>query len=80
VLQRDRHSGGLFVWHRGTDEMSFPQIKVNAQSICDFFNAPLISYGIAGRRNYRGLPTISMVFSDPDIHLADAQGPDDHIG
>jgi hypothetical protein len=62
------------------DETSFPQVKVKSQSICDFFNASLIADGITGRRNYGRLPTKSMVFANADVHFANAQRPDDHIG
>jgi hypothetical protein len=59
--------------------MSFPQVKVKSQSICDFFNASLIADGITGRRNYGRLPTESMVFANADVHFANAQRPDDLI-
>jgi hypothetical protein len=46
--------------------MSFPQVELKAQTVCDFLNAPLIANRIAGRRNYRRLPPESMVFSNTD--------------
>jgi hypothetical protein len=59
---------------------SFPQVKLQAQAICDFFHAPLIADGIARRRNHRRLPPESMIFANANIYLADAQRADDHIG
>ncbi|HXM35503.1 MAG TPA: hypothetical protein VN920_09975 [Pyrinomonadaceae bacterium] len=53
---------------------------MKSQSICDFLNSSLIADGITRRRNYGRLPTESMVFANADIHLANAQRPDDHIG
>jgi len=60
--------------------MSFPQVELNAQSVCDFLNAPLIADQIAGRRNHRRLPPVSMVFSNTDKYLADAERSRDHVG
>jgi hypothetical protein len=60
--------------------MSFPQVELKAQSVCDFLNAPLIANRIAGRRNHRRLPTVGMIFPNADTYLANAQGADDHIG
>src|SRR4029079_16330402 len=37
---------------------SFPQLKFNAQSPSDFFNAPLIANRIARRRNHGRLPPV----------------------
>ena len=59
---------------------SFSQVEFNAQSVCDFLNAPLIANGIAGRRNHGRLPPVSMVFANCDINLTDAERGDDHIG
>jgi hypothetical protein len=73
-------SSGLFVFHRSGQWTSFPQVEFNAQSVCDFFNAPLITNGIAGRRNHRRLPPESMVFANTNVNLADAQRSDDHVG
>jgi hypothetical protein len=60
--------------------MSFPQVELKAQTVCDFLNAPLIANRIAGRRNHRRLPPESMVFSNTDRYLTDAQRGDDHVG
>jgi hypothetical protein len=42
--------------------MTSSEGELKARSICDFFNSPLISDQIAGRRNYCWLPPISMIF------------------
>jgi hypothetical protein len=60
--------------------MSFPEGELNAQSICDFFNPPLITDQIAGRCNYCRLPTGSMIFANLDFYLSDAQRRNDHVG
>ena len=60
--------------------MSFPQVELKAQSVCDFLNAPLIANRVAGGRNHRRLPAVSMVVSNTDRYLADAERGDDHVG
>jgi hypothetical protein len=60
--------------------MSFSEGELNAQSICDFFNSPLRTDQIAGRRNYCRLPTGSTIFANLDFYLSDAQSRDDHVG
>jgi hypothetical protein len=58
--------------------MSFPEGELNAQSICDFFNSPLISDQIAGTRNYYcRLPPVSMIFANLDFCLSLSSLPDD---
>jgi len=59
--------------------MSFPEGELNAQSICDFFNSPLISHQIAGTRNYCRLPPVSMIFANLDFYLSHAQRRNDHV-
>jgi hypothetical protein len=53
---------------------------LNAQSICDFFNSPLISDQIAGTCNYCRLPPVSMIFANLDFCLSCAQRRNDHVG
>jgi len=60
--------------------MSFPEGELNAQSICDFFNPPLITDQIAGRRNDSRLPTGGMIFANLDFYLSDPQRRNDHVG
>jgi hypothetical protein len=62
------------------DETLFPQVELKAQSVSYFFNAPLIANRIAGRRNHRRLPPVSVIFANADRYLADAQRGDDHFG
>ncbi len=69
---------GAGQWLIATPE-SFPEGELNAQSICDFFNSPLISDQIAGRRNYCRLPPISMIFANLDFYLSLAQKRNDHV-
>lgn len=60
--------------------MLFPQVELEAQSICDFLDAPLIADQVAGRRNHRRLPPICMVFSNTDRYPADTQRGGNHFG
>jgi hypothetical protein len=59
--------------------MSFPKVKLQAQPVCYFLDAPVIANRISGRRNHRRLPPVSMVFSNTDRHPANAQCGDDHV-
>ena len=59
--------------------MLLPQIELKAQSVCNFLDAPLIANRVAGGRNHRRLPAISLIFSNPYRNLADASS-DDHVG
>jgi len=53
---------------------------MKAQSICDFFNSPLISDQIAGRCNYGWLPPVCMILANLDFYLFYTQRRDDHVG
>jgi len=59
--------------------MSFSESELNAQSICDFFNSPLISDQVARRRNYCRLPPVSMIFANLDLYLSHTQRRNDHV-
>lgn len=60
--------------------MSSPEGELKAQSMCDFFNSPLISDQIARSRNYCRLPPVSMVLTDLYFYLFYTQRRNDHIG
>ena len=60
--------------------MSFPKRELKAQSISDFFHAPLISNQIAGRRNYGRLPSVRMILAHLDIQLFYSKRRNDHVG
>jgi hypothetical protein len=53
---------------------------MNAQSICDFFNSPLISDQIAGTRDDCRLPPVSGIFANLDFCFSYAQRRSDHLG
>ena len=75
------HRIGGRVPDRGwTRRMSSPEGELQAQSICDLFNSPLISDQIAGRRNYYRLPPISMILADLDFYLHYTQRRNNHVG
>jgi hypothetical protein len=52
--------------------LSFPERELKTQSICNFFNAPLISDQIAGRCNNNRLPSISVIFANLNIYVFNA--------
>jgi hypothetical protein len=57
-----------------------PQVKLKAQSVGDFLDAPLKTDRIARTRNYGRLPPISMVLTYTDFYATYAQSRDDHFG
>ena len=59
--------------------MSSSEGEPKAQSICDFFNSPLIPDQIARRRNYCRLPPISMILADLNFYLPYTKGRNDQF-
>jgi hypothetical protein len=73
-LKRDRWFIG------GRTRSLLPKRELKAQSICDFFNSPLISNQIARRCNYCGLPPVSMILANLDFYVFHTQRRNDQVG
>jgi len=60
--------------------MLSPEGELKAQSICYFFNSPLITDYIAWRCNYCRLPSVSMVLANLDFYLVYTKRRNDQVG
>jgi hypothetical protein len=59
---------------------SILQVELKAQSVCHFFNAPLVSDQITGGRNYYRLPPVRVIFANPYLYPMYAERRYDHVG
>ena len=60
--------------------MLSPEGELKAQSMCYFFNSPLISDDIAWRRYDCGLPSVSVVLANLDFYLSNTKRGNDQVG
>jgi hypothetical protein len=56
------------------------QVELKAKPLSDFFDAPLITYQIAGRRDNIRLPSIGMVPANNDLQPDSSDPLGNHLG